>query len=98
MTDSVNGTHIITGTKAASLVIERQHHGRHRHLHVPGAHGAIFRESGAFSLKICMRKAPIIQLATNAVLPPGIVSGSYHDGSWRPVMPCRWTPATTARS
>lgn len=83
MVDSTSGTHIVTGTKAASLVIKGSTTADTDTYTCLVRMGAIFRESGAIALKI-YDKAPIIQLAANDSLPPGIVSGSYHDGSGDP--------------
>jgi len=83
MVDSTSGEHIVTGTKAASLVIKGSTTADTDTYTCLVRMGAIFRESGAFSLKV-YDKVPIIQLATNAALPDGIVSGSYHDGAGDP--------------
>jgi len=83
MVDNTTGAHIVTGTRAASLVIKGSTTADTATYTCLVRMGAIFRESGAFSLKI-YDQAPIIQLAINAVLPPGIVSGSYHDGTGDP--------------
>lgn len=78
--DSTVGTHIVTGTSAASLVIKGSITGD------TGVYTCLVRmadktlESGVTTLKV-YDKAPIIQLATNDALPPAIVSGTYHDGT-----------------
>ncbi len=83
LADSVNGTHIVSGTKAASLVIKGCTTADTNSYTCLVRMGAIFRESGAISLKV-YDKAPIILLSANDNLPSGIVSGSYHDGSGDP--------------
>ena len=83
ISDSSSGTHIVSGTGAASLVIKVAS------LTDTGAYtcvvrmGALSLESGATALKV-YDKAPVIQLAAGSTLPAGIVSGSYNDGAGHP--------------
>ena len=75
--DSTVGTHIVSGTKSATLSIKGS-----KTPDDTGDYtclvrmGALIRESGVTTLKI-YDKAPIIQLATDQALPPAIVSGTY---------------------
>ena len=76
ISDSTSGTHSISGTNAASLVIKTASTADTGSYTCVVRMGALSRESGASKVEV-YDTVPAINLATNAALPAGIVSGTY---------------------
>ncbi len=74
--DSTVGTHVVSGTKSATLTIKGSTTADTGDYTCLVRMGSLIKESGTTTLNV-YDKAPLILLNTNDALPQGIVSGTY---------------------